>query len=222
MAAMMRVTDIVETQVAARLAQTRIIALASLAEPTDAEAVGAALVRGGVGCIELATPSIGLIRGARRVDGLLVGVGNVLTPEQAETAVRGGAHFATAPATNMEVVHACRELELPFFPGAATPSEIGRLALLGVRTLRVFPAASLGGPEFVKTVASIFPDVYFIPSGGIGPESVRTYLSAPSVLAVGVSGVVPAELLRSRNFDRIEWLAGESARTALRGPHARR
>ena len=219
---MTRVTEIVETQVAARLAETRIIALDSLVEPEDAVAVGAALVRAGVGCLELAAPSVAVIRSARSVEGLLVGVGNVFTPEQAEEAARGGAHFATAPATNMEVVHACRELELPFFPGAATPTEIGRLALLGVRTMRVFPAVSLGGPDFLKTVAAIFPEVYFVPSGGIGPEHLRTYLSVPSVLAVGVSGLIPTELLRSRNFDRLEWLAGTAARAAVPGARTRR
>ena len=100
----------------------------------------------------------------------------------------GGAHFATAPATNMEVVHACRELELPFFPGVATPSEIERLVVLGLRTLRVFPAAPLGGPAFLQAVAAIYPDVQFIPAGGIGPEALRQYLQIPAVLAVAGAG----------------------------------
>jgi 2-dehydro-3-deoxyphosphogluconate aldolase/(4S)-4-hydroxy-2-oxoglutarate aldolase len=114
----------------------------------------------------------------------------------------------------MEVVHACRELELPFFPGVATPSEIERLTLLGVRTLRVFPAELLGGPAFLQAMAAIFPDVRFIPCGGIGPESLRGYLNLPSVLAVAGSGVIRADLLRSENFERIEWLAREAVRAA--------
>src|SRR5262245_4021441 len=121
---MTRVMEIAETQIVTRLGQTRIIALAALDEPEQAEATGAAIMRGGLRCLELAVPRAALVRAARRVDGLLVGAGNVHTVEQAEEALRGGAHFASAPATNMEVVHACRELELPFFPGVATPSEI--------------------------------------------------------------------------------------------------
>jgi 2-dehydro-3-deoxyphosphogluconate aldolase/(4S)-4-hydroxy-2-oxoglutarate aldolase len=209
---MTRVMEIAETQIAFRLARSRIIALATFADAEQTETAGATLVRGGVTALELERPNGILLRAARRVPGLLVGAGHVHTPEQAEIASHAGADFATAPATNMEVVHACRELELPFFPGVATPSEIERLALLGVRTMRVFPAEMLGGPAFVQTVAAIYPDVRFIPSGGIGPESLRGYLNLASVLAVAGSGLIRSDLLRSRNFDRIEWLARDAVR----------
>ena len=209
---MTRVLEIVETQIASRLAQAGIIALGAPEDPEEAEEAGNALVRGGVTCMELAAPTLALIRAARRVDGLLVGAGNLLRGEQVESAVRAGAHFATAPATNMEVVHACREVDCPFLPGVATPSEIERVALLGVRVVRLFPAAPLGGVEFVRAVAAIYPDVRFVPSGGIGPEAVRAYLNEPAVLAVGVGGVLREELLRSRGHSRIEWLAREAAR----------
>jgi 2-dehydro-3-deoxyphosphogluconate aldolase/(4S)-4-hydroxy-2-oxoglutarate aldolase len=112
----------------------------------------------------------------------------------------------------MEVVHACRELELPFFPGVATPSEIGRLAAVGVRTVRVFPVELLGGPAFIEAVASVFPHMRFIPSGTIGPESLRGYLKVPSVLAVAGNGLARTDLVRTRHFERIEWLAGEAVR----------
>jgi 2-dehydro-3-deoxyphosphogluconate aldolase / (4S)-4-hydroxy-2-oxoglutarate aldolase len=212
---MTRVMEIADTQIALRLARTRIIAQATLDDPEQAEAAGAALVRAGVSCIELSAPRAPLIRAARRVDGLIVGAGSVHSVEQAEEALRGGAHFASAPATNMEVVHACRELELPFFPGVATPSEIERLALLGLRTLRLFPAAPLGGPAFLTAITALYPDVRFIPSGGIGPESLRAYLALPCVLAVCGSGLVRPDLLRSRSYDRIEYLAREAVRSCV-------
>jgi 2-dehydro-3-deoxyphosphogluconate aldolase/(4S)-4-hydroxy-2-oxoglutarate aldolase len=209
---MTRVMDIAETAVIFRLAQIRIIALAAIDDPQQVETVGTSLSRGGVPCLELAHARLGTIRAARRVKGLLVGVGNVQSPDAAEIASRGGAHFATAPVTDMEVVHACRELELPFFPGVATPSEIGRLAALGVRTVRLFPVELLGGPAFVDAVASVYPQMRFIPSGTIGPESLRGYLKLPSVLAVAGNGLVRADLVRTRDYDRIEWLVGEAVR----------
>jgi 2-dehydro-3-deoxyphosphogluconate aldolase/(4S)-4-hydroxy-2-oxoglutarate aldolase len=204
--------DIAETQVLEQLALNRVIALADVASPYEIESASAALLRGRIRCIELAAPSIPLIRAARRVDGLMVGAGHVHTAEQAEEALRGGAHFATAPVTNIEVVRACRELALPFFPGVATPSEVDRLILLGLRTLRVFPSGPLGGPGFLQAVSAVYPEVRFIPSGGIGPELLRPYLSVPSVLAVGVSGVVRHDLMRAGNFERVEWLARETMR----------
>ena len=76
---MTRVMDIADTQVVQALARSRIIALAALDEPDQVERAGASLVRAGVTCVELATPRVGLLRAARRVDGLLVGAGNVHT-----------------------------------------------------------------------------------------------------------------------------------------------
>jgi 2-dehydro-3-deoxyphosphogluconate aldolase / (4S)-4-hydroxy-2-oxoglutarate aldolase len=215
MTSMTRVMEITETQIVTRLGQARIIALAVLDEPEQAELAGAALMRGGLRCVELAVPRRAVIRAARRVDGLLVGAGNVHTVEQAEEAVRGGAHYATAPATNMAVVHACRELELPFFPGVATPSEIERLVLLGLRTLRLFPAAPLGGPAYLQAIAAIYPQLRLIASGGIGPETLRTYIGLPSVLAVCCGSLVRPDLLRSGSFDRIEFLARDVVRACL-------
>jgi 2-dehydro-3-deoxyphosphogluconate aldolase/(4S)-4-hydroxy-2-oxoglutarate aldolase len=206
------VMEIAETQVVARLARSRIIALGTFDLAEQVETTARALMAGGVDVLELENPSLGLLRAARRIDGLIVGAGHVHTVEQAEAAVSGGAHFATAPATNMEVVHACRELELPFFPGVATPSEIERLALLGVRTQRLFPAEPLGGPALLAAVAAIYPDVRFIPAGGIGPEVLRGYLQIPAVLAVAAAGVVRGDLLRAHNYDRVEWLARDVQR----------
>ena len=74
---MTRVLEIAETQIMLRLGQARIIALATVDEPEPAHAVGAALVRGGLPCLELARPRVGVLRAARRVDGLLVGAGNL-------------------------------------------------------------------------------------------------------------------------------------------------
>jgi 2-dehydro-3-deoxyphosphogluconate aldolase/(4S)-4-hydroxy-2-oxoglutarate aldolase len=204
--------EIADTHGAAPLAQARNIALGRFDVAEQAEATGNALVRGGLACLEIARATGAQIRAARRVEGLLVGAGDVHTPQQAEEALRAGAHFGCAPVTNMEVVHACRELELPFFPGAATPSEIERLVMVGVRAVRVFPAETLGGAAFLHAVAAIYPDVAFVPAGGIGPESLRRYLSIPSVLAVAGSGLVRDELLRARNFARIEWLARDVRR----------
>lgn len=207
-----------ETQTLRRLEQARIVALVAPETPDLTEHVGAALLRGGVACLELSTPEPTLIRAARALDGLLVGAGNLRTVQQAEGALRAGAHFATAPVTNTEVMWACRELELPFFPGAATPSEVERLALLGARTIRVFPAAPLGGAPYLQALAATCPEVRFLPSGGIGPESLRPYLALPAVAAIGTAGLAGPELLRARNYDRIEWMAREATRAITRSP----
>ena len=167
---------------------------------------------GGVDVLELENPSLHLLRAARRVDGLVVGAGHVQTVEQAEAAVQGGAHFATAPATNMEVVHACRELELPFFPGVATPSEIERLALLGVRTQRLFPAEPLGGQALLAAVAAIYPDVASSPPAASARSCCAGTCRSPPSWPSRRAAWCAATCCAAHNYERVEWLARDVQR----------
>lgn len=199
-----------------RLARARIVARVAPDTPASAEYAGVALLRGGIACLELAGPDPTLIRAARRVDALLVGAGDVRTAEQAELVARVGAHFATSPVTNTEVIWACRELELPFFPGAATPSEVERLALLGVGMVRVFPTMPLGGAAFLALLGAACPEVRLFPGGGIGPEALRPVLAVPGVAAVAVDGLATGGLLRARAGERVEWMAREATRALVR------
>ena len=175
----------------------------------DAAVVGelcAALLDGGIACIEITfrtDAALAAIERAAAVDGMHVGAGTVLTVEQAHSAARAGASFAVAPGTDDEVVGACAEAGLPFFPGIATPSELGHARRLGCSTVKVFPASTLGGPAFLRAVAATFPDARFIPTGGVGADSLAAYLAVPSVLACGGSWICEAALVRERRFDEI-------------------
>jgi 2-dehydro-3-deoxyphosphogluconate aldolase/(4S)-4-hydroxy-2-oxoglutarate aldolase len=204
-------------EVLARLAAVRVLPVATVEDAGQIDDLCQSLAAGGLGCVEIAFRSDAApeaVRRASRIDGFLVGAGTVLSPDQAEAASTAGASFAVAPGTNEEVVAACRELGLPFFPGVATPSEIERARLLGLRALKVFPAGQLGGPAFLRAVTATYPDVRFLPTGGIGPENLAEYLAVPSVLAVGGSWLVGPELLREGRFDEIERLAREAVELA--------
>jgi 2-dehydro-3-deoxyphosphogluconate aldolase/(4S)-4-hydroxy-2-oxoglutarate aldolase len=209
--------ELTEAEIVERLAALRVLPVTTVDDVEQAEGVGRALVAGGLPCIEVAFRSDAAVEAIRRtseIDGLLVGAGTVLSAEQAEAALSAGASFAVAPGTNEEVVAACRELGLPFFPGIATPSEIERARQLGLRTLKVFPARQVGGAEFLRAVTATYPDVGFLPTGGIGPDNLRDYLAVPSVLAVGGSWLVRPELLRAGRFDEVERLAREAVELA--------
>jgi 2-dehydro-3-deoxyphosphogluconate aldolase/(4S)-4-hydroxy-2-oxoglutarate aldolase len=206
-----------ELDVVRRLEAIRILPLATLEDPGEAEGVATALVAGGVPCLEVTfrTPAAeAALRRACEVDGLLVGAGTILTLEQAEVAAAAGAAFALAPGTNEDVVRRCRELGLPCFPGVATPSEVERARALGLRALKVFPAEQLGGAPFLRALAGPYPDVRFIPTGGIGPGTLADYLALPSVLAVGGSWLVAPDLLRAGDYAEIERRARDAAAMA--------
>ena len=195
------------------LGRARVIAVTTVEDAAQADATARALLAGGLTCIEIALRSEAAVEAIERVsrlDGVLVGAGTVLSTAQAEAAKAAGAGFAVAPGTNDEVVAACRELGLPFFPGIATPTEIEHARALGLRTLKVFPAAQLGGAGFLRAITATYPDVRYLPTGGIGPDNVRDYLAVESVLAVGGSWPVKPELLRAGRFEEVERLAHQA------------
>ena len=96
-------------------------------------------------------------------------------------------------------------------PGAATPTEIDRARALGCHVVKIFPASTLGGPAFIKAVAAVFPDVEFVPTGGVNPENLGDYLALPSVLACGGTWICEPALLRDGRFDEVERRARETA-----------
>jgi 2-dehydro-3-deoxyphosphogluconate aldolase/(4S)-4-hydroxy-2-oxoglutarate aldolase len=194
-----------------------VLPVATLEDEDQAERVAHALLAGRLPCLEVAFRSPAAAAALRRVagvEGLLVGAGTVLSVGQAEAAAEAGAAFAVAPGTNEDVVRRCRALGLPFFPGVATPSEIERARALGLRVLKVFPASTLGGVGFLRAVSATYPDVRFVPTGGIGAADAAEYLALASVLAVGGSWLVRTDLLREGRFDEVERLAREAAELA--------
>lgn len=208
-----------ETDVLLRLGRVRLVPMATVDDADQAELVAHALVRGGLRCLELTfrtevtLEAIARVRSA--VPEMLLGAGTVLSVEQAQSAAGAGVDFAVAPGTNEEVVAVCREIGLPFFPGVATPSEIERARQLGLRTLKVFPIAQLGGVCFLRAVSVTYPDVRFVASGGIDAAALSVYLALPSVLACGGSWLVRPELLRGGRFDEVERLAREAVKLSL-------
>jgi 2-dehydro-3-deoxyphosphogluconate aldolase/(4S)-4-hydroxy-2-oxoglutarate aldolase len=80
--------------------------------------------------------------------------------------------------------------------------------------LKVFPASLLGGPAFLRAVAPVYPDVRFVPTGGIGPDNLASYLELPSVLACAGTWLCERALLRERRFDEIERRARDAVERA--------
>jgi 2-dehydro-3-deoxyphosphogluconate aldolase / (4S)-4-hydroxy-2-oxoglutarate aldolase len=166
----------------------RIVPVLTVESADDAERACEALVAGGLTSVEITfrtDAAAAAIRRASRIDGLLVGAGTVLSVEQLHAALDAGAKFAVAPSTNPAVVAEAQRAGLPFVPGAATPTEIEHARSLGCDIVKIFPASLVGGPAFIKAVSAVFPDVQFVPTGGITAENVGEYLALPSVLACG-------------------------------------
>ena len=208
----MATSDVVE-----RLRACRIVPVTTLEDPESAVEVAAALLAGGITCIEITFRRPGAadaIRAARTAGPILVGAGTVLSVAQLDAAVDAGAEFAVAPATNETVVGHAAERGLPFFPGVATATEIDRAASLGLSAVKLFPAAQVGGPGFLRAVGATYPDMGFMPTGGVSAANLPDYLAVPSVIACGGSWLVPPALVAEQAWGRITELAAEAVAIA--------
>ncbi len=150
----------------------------------DAAVVGdlcAALLEGGISCIEITfrtDAAIDALARATEVKGMLVGAGTVLTVEQARAAADAGAAFAVAPGTDDDSRRRlCRRIGCPSSRGSRLRPSSGTQCGSAARTVKVFPASTLGGPAFLRAISATFPQVRFIPTGGIDARISRLRIS---------------------------------------------
>ncbi|MEU5692685.1 bifunctional 4-hydroxy-2-oxoglutarate aldolase/2-dehydro-3-deoxy-phosphogluconate aldolase [Actinosynnema sp. NPDC020468] len=184
-------------------------------DAADAVPLARALLRGGVGVIELTlrTPAAlaAIERVAAEVPGIVVGAGTVTTPEQAGQALKAGASFLVTPGATTRLLDAVEDTGLPFLPGAATVSEALVLAERGLTALKFFPAEASGGVDFLRSVAGPLPGLRFCPTGGISVTSAPSYLALPNVGCVGGSWLTPKDAVASGDWERIAELAAAAA-----------
>lgn len=190
----------------------RIMPLAVPENDAETEALHEGLSRGGIGIVEVglrvpyaaeAIPKL-VARG-----GLVVGAGSVRTAEQVDRVHDDGARFIVSPGLSEAVVARALELGLPVFPGVATATEVMRASEFGLSMLKLFPAGLLGGVKLVDALRAAFPDVSFLPSGGVHLENLAEYLGNPAVAGVSGSWVTSSSLLR-QGADAIADVARET------------
>ncbi len=200
--------------VPARLRQLGVIPVVSLERVESAIPLAEALLNGGLPCAEItfrttaAEPAIRAI--SKAFPEILVGAGTVLTEEQIERAIAAGAKFIVSPGFSPVVVNFCQERHIPIFPGVCTPTDIQIALEANVTMLKFFPADAFGGLKTLKALSAPFPNVEFIPTGGVTAANLEEYLSFKKVLACGGSWMVKNELINDGNFAEITRLTAEA------------
>jgi 2-dehydro-3-deoxyphosphogluconate aldolase/(4S)-4-hydroxy-2-oxoglutarate aldolase len=128
-----------------------------------------------------------LIRDLARDPALLVGAGTVADAAAARACLDAGARFIVAPWVDPALAAPCRDAGALLMLGAMTPTEVRAARAAGAEVVKIFPAASAGGPAHIKALASVFPGVPFCPTGGVEPGNVAAYLAAGAAF-VGMGG----------------------------------
>ena len=191
-----------------------IVPVVVLQDAAKAEPLAEALCKGGLACAEVtfrtdaAEESIRIM--SEKFPEMLVGAGTVLTTEQADRAVKAGAKFIVSPGLDPEIVDYCIEKQIPVFPGCVTASELAQAVKRGLEVVKFFPAETSGGLAAIKALAAPYVGMKFMPTGGINPGNVRTYLESDVILACGGSWMVKKDLIQSGQFDAIRQMTADA------------
>jgi len=167
----------------------------------ETESLLSALRTGGVNCAEItfrtACAEDAIKLAVKLFPDMNVGAGTVINKEQAMRAVSAGAKFIVSPGLSEKVaLYACKQ-GIPYYPGCVTPTEIMQALELGINTVKFFPANVYGGLKALKALSGPFPQIKFIPTGGVDLTNLKEFLEFEKIFAVGGSFMMKGDIIEN-------------------------
>ncbi|MBR4236611.1 MAG: bifunctional 4-hydroxy-2-oxoglutarate aldolase/2-dehydro-3-deoxy-phosphogluconate aldolase [Clostridia bacterium] len=176
-------------------------------DAADAVPLCKAMLKGGLPVAEItfrtaaAPEAIASVR--QSLPECILGAGTVLTIEQVKAAVAAGAAYILTPGFNPKIVGYCVEHGITIIPGCACPGDIEGALEFGLKLVKIFPAEVLGGVKFLKALSGPYPQMNYLPTGGVNEQNLIDYLAFPKVKAVGGSWMVPGDAVKAKDWDTI-------------------
>lgn len=210
----------------ALIREVGVVPIVRTPSPEDALRATEAIISGGIGIAEITLTVPNAIRVMERVaerfgDKVLLGAGTILDPESCRAALLAGAQFIVTPALDCRVIEVARRYSKPCIPGALTPTEVVTAWQAGADLVKIFPCGPLGGPKYIRALKGPFPQIDFVPTGGVNLETTPEFIKAGAA-AVAVGGeLVDLKALHEGRLDVITANARKyveavrSARSAL-------
>lgn len=175
-----------------------VIPVVVIKNAADTEATLAALRAGGINRAEItfrtACAEEAIRLGVKAFPDMDIGAGTVINADQARRAVGAGARFIVSPGFSDEVAEFCRGEGVTYYPGCVTPTEIMRALSYGLTVIKFFPAGVYGGVKALKALGAPFPQVTFIPTGGVDLNNLKEFLGCDKVYAVGGSFMMKGDI----------------------------
>ncbi|MBQ3505665.1 MAG: bifunctional 4-hydroxy-2-oxoglutarate aldolase/2-dehydro-3-deoxy-phosphogluconate aldolase [Clostridia bacterium] len=160
-------------------------------ELNETDKILTALKNYGINCAEItfrtACAAEAIAYAVKNYPDMNIGAGTVINAEQCEKALEAGAKFIVSPGLSVAVANICKEKGVPYYPGCVTPTEIMQALELGITVVKFFPANVYGGLKAMKALSAPFPQIKFIPTGGVNTENLDEFLAWDKIYAVGGS-----------------------------------
>ncbi|HCJ94979.1 MAG TPA: hypothetical protein DHV69_07225 [Sphaerochaeta sp.] len=194
-----------------RLAQIKYIPMIKTVGVDQAEALGTALLNGGLPAANISQQTddgLELLRlMASTYPDIVVGGGNVQTVGEARNAIEAGAQFIFSPVFDPAIIELCQLQGVAVYP----VTKDGILAVeQGLKILGFYPIEKLGGLPVVDHLADRF-GLRFIAAGSITRETVGTYLANRNVIAVTGSWMIDPRYVANGQWDLVTKDIGSTA-----------
>ena len=190
-----------------QVASCGVVPVVVLEDEAQAVPTARALLAGGINAMEItfrtAAAKGSIARVAKEVPEMIVGAGTVVNLQNLHDAVDAGAKFIVCPGSDPELIAEAIRLNVPITPGVVTPSEIMMGLKLGLKVFKFFPAETFGGLKTIKALCGPFPQIKFLPTGGINQANAAEYFKNPKILAVGGSWMVTKDMVAAGDFEGI-------------------
>ena len=176
----------------------KFIPVVVIKELSETDKILSALKNNGIHCAEItfrtACAAEAIEYAVKHYPDMEIGAGTVINAEQCEAALAAGATFIVSPGLSTAVALICKERNIPYYPGCVTPTEIMAALELGITTVKFFPANVYGGLKALKALSAPFPQVKFIPTGGVDRSNIDEFLAFDKIAAIGGSFFVKESL----------------------------
>lgn len=167
-------------------------------ELSETDRILSALKANGINCAEItfrtACAKEAIEYAIKNYPDMSIGAGTVINAKQCKQALDLGCEFIVSPGLSAEVAKLCKERNVPYYPGCVTPTEIMQALDLGITTVKFFPANVYGGLKALKALSAPFPQVKFIPTGGVDRSNIDEFLAFDKIAAIGGSFFVKEAL----------------------------
>jgi len=165
---------------------------------SETEHILGELCKGGLPCAEItfrtACAAEAIKLGRKLFPDMCIGAGTVINLEQCKYALEAGAEFIVSPGLSEEVAIHCVSNGIAYFPGCVTPTEIMKAISLGIKTVKFFPAGVYGGLKAIKALSAPFPQIKFIPTGGVDMNNIDEFLAFEKIQAIGGSFIMKGNI----------------------------
>ncbi|MEI8635098.1 bifunctional 4-hydroxy-2-oxoglutarate aldolase/2-dehydro-3-deoxy-phosphogluconate aldolase [Vibrio sp. PP-XX7] len=197
-----------------RLSKIKVVPVIAIKDAGKAVKLAQVLIENGLPCAEITFRTEQAAQAMKNMRDaypeMLLGAGTVLTTEQVDQAIEAGMDFVVSPGLNPITVTYCQQRQIAIIPGVNNPSLVEQAMALGLETVKFFPAEPSGGIAMLKALHAVYP-VKFMPTGGVSPKNVKSYLSIPAVIACGGTWMVPNDLIDNEQWDELAQLVKEVA-----------